>query len=69
MKPLPTSKFIKSTASASKSIVTVDTFEKRQVVGGCWIGGWRGTKLLENALKRPEGQLASIRLVTGPTET
>ena len=36
---------------------------------GRWSGGWRALNCSENAPKRPEGQLASIRLVTGPTET
>ena len=30
---------------------------------------WRALNCSENAPKRPEGQLASIRLVTGPSET
>ena len=37
--------------------------------GGCWMEDWRALNCSENAPKRPEGQLASIRLVTGPSET
>ena len=37
--------------------------------GRLGIEGWRALNCSQNAAKRPEGQLASIRLVTGPTET
>ena len=43
----------------------------REGIGGegRWSAGWRALNCSQNAPKRPEGQLASIRLVTGPTET